>query len=309
MKNKYFFSFLLAAAFIWLIQSCTSSSAQTKRPVLVCTTGIIADFVQAVVQDDLEVITLIKAGLDPHIFKPTPSTLRAIQRASIIVYNGLHLEGNLVQVFNRLQAQQDNDKKIWAVSDGLPSDQLIQLDEAPDSIDPHIWMDIGFWLKGAGYIVQQLINCYPEKASLYQARFLAYKGALLQLEQENLAALHTIPEQGRILITTHDAFSYFSRTYGVPVQALQGISTSADFGIRKVQELVDFIVENKVNAIFIESAVPAKIFQNIATSCARRGHKVKIAGVLYTDSLGIDEAQTYYAMQAFNVQLIVRSLL
>ena len=274
------------------------------KPQIVCTTGMISDGVQAIVGEKMEVITLMRPGIDPHLYRPTPSTLKAIDQADVIVHNGLHLEGNLVKVFERLT----NFKQIFAISEGIDPENYLRLGDWNQNFDPHIWMHIPLWLQGLEGFLHFISTFDPSHRDFYHQNFVIYQKKLIDLHQENQTKLNMIPESQRILITTHDAFAYFSKAYQIPVQALQGISTQSDFGVKKVQNLIQFILKNNIKAIFVESTVPQKAFHNIQEACQKEGHFLKIAGPLYTDALGVEEANTYYEMLKFNTDLIVQAL-
>ena len=306
MKNlnkKIFFIFF----FIFLLNSCknnTESKEKKNKKKIVCTTGMISDGIIAIVGDEIEVITLMREGIDPHIYRPTPSVLKLIQNADIIIYNGLHLEGNMLRIFEKLKPY----KTIFSIAEGIDSSHYIALSEFADSYDPHIWMDIPLWLSGLEAMTRNLTQLDPKNEKKYQQNFKNYQSKLMDLHLKNIETINQIAPSQRILVTTHDAFSYFSKAYNFPVKALQGISTQSDFGIKKVANLIDFIVTHKIKAIFVESTIPKKAFYNIQEACLQKGHKLQIMGPLYTDSMGIQEANTYYNMLEFNINLISNAL-
>ena len=206
------------------------------QKTIVCTTSIIADGVQAIVQfpeemsqkATFQVITLMRKGIDPHIYKPTPSNLQQVQKATILVHNGLHLEGNMVRLFERLAPYQ----KVFSIAEGIDSHKFLALSDLADSFDPHIWMHIPWWLEGLSALVEKIIAEDAQNEWLYRKNFANYRQKLLSLHQKQMEKIQEIPEKQRFLITTHDAFSYFSKAYHLPVKALQGVSTQSDFSLK-----------------------------------------------------------------------------
>jgi manganese/zinc/iron transport system substrate-binding protein len=120
----------------------------------------------------------------------------------------------------------------------------------------------------------------------------------------------TIPEERRVLVTAHDAFHYFGDAYGVEVRAIQGISTDSEAGVRQVKELVDFLVEKKIKAVFVETSVAEENIRSLVEGCQARGHDVKIGGTLFSDAMGDDGTPegTYEGMVRANVNTIVAAL-
>ncbi|GJM72716.1 hypothetical protein HMSSN036_49320 [Paenibacillus macerans] len=150
----------------------------------------------------------------------------------------------------------------------------------------------------------------PKHAEVYRQNAEAYIGELEQLDAEVKQRIAEIPEQDRVLVTAHDAFGYFGDAYGIKVMGLQGISTAAEYGSRDVSKLRDFLVENQIKAVFVESSIPTKSMEAVIAGAKEKGHTVKIGGELYSDSLGEPggEADTYIKMVRHNVNTIVEAL-
>lgn len=292
---------------ILLTAGCKVNTEQQEgKALIVCSTSIIRDCVQRIVGDSIEVQSLMGPGIDPHSYNPRPSDIGLLDQATVVVYNGLHLEGKMAELFETLGKR----KTVYAVADGIPPSELIHTDLKAGTVDPHCWFDVQTWMKGMANITEQLAKKYPEKAALFRANFKQ-----LQTETENQrvllrAQLQTIPEAQRVLITSHDAFHYFGRSLGIQVKALQGISTTQEPGVQDVINLVDFIVDHHIKALFVEHSVSPKAIETVVESCAKRGHKVSIGGTLFSDALGDagGPGGTYVKMLQSNVQTIVKGL-
>lgn len=278
---------------------------QNDEKYIVCTTSIIQNCVKEIVGEGYKVDALMGAGVDPHSYKPRPADVHMLNTAEVIVYNGVHLEGKMVELFHQLSER----KTSVAVAANFPKSQFF-LTSKQGAIDPHIWFDTEDWSVGLRGVVAVLKEKYPQDSSLFEAnldRFLKRISIVtVQLKSEMLK----VPREQRVLITSHDAFHYFGRTFGIKVKALQGISTTQEPGVRDVVDLVDFIVKHKVKSIFIENSVSPKAIKTVIESCKKRGQEVHIGGTLFSDALGdkTTEGNTYLGMLQHNVRTIIKGL-
>ena len=130
------------------------------------------------------------------------------------------------------------------------------------------------------------------------------------MDEYALEQIASIPEDQRVLVTAHDAFGYFGEKYGIEVRGLQGISTESEVGSKDVSELRDYLVENKIKAVFVESSVPKKTVEAVIEGAAQKGHTVKIGGELFSDAMGEEgtEEGTYIGMFRHNVDTVVNAL-
>jgi len=273
---------------------------------IVTTTSMIKDAVVNIAGDKAEVIALMGPGVDPHLYKATQGDLQKLTDADIVFYNGLHLEGKMGEVLEKLGKQ----KPVVAVAQNIPDSLLREVPGFAGTHDPHIWFDVQLWKEAVKGISNFLIETDTTNKAFYEQRSLSYLTKLDSLHTAIQIKLKEIPEQQRILITAHDAFGYFGDAYGIKVRGLQGISTMSEFGLRDVTELVDFIISNKINAIFIESSVSPKSIEAIQEGCEKKGWNVKIGGSLYSDAMGTDGTPegTYLGMVNANVNTIVSGL-
>jgi manganese/zinc/iron transport system substrate-binding protein len=302
MIRKLFFLFLV---FFILIVSCKWQPKQfIDSKQIVCTTSIIGDIVKQLVGNKYKVTTLMGAGVDPHIYEAKPSDVRALGNASVIILNGLHLEGKMSDLFHRLRKE----KTVIEFSNGMEPSKLIRLNS--HSFDPHVWFDIELWHQGIIHCKNQLQNEYPKDSSFFEDNYLKLKISLDNLQKEVINEINELEPSKRILITSHDAFHYFGKAYNVKVKALQGVSTVTEPGMRNVSNLVDFLVKEKIPAVFIESSVSPKAINSVIEACKERGHNLKIGGMLYSDALGGDNsnADTYIKMIRKNTSTFCKSM-
>lgn len=302
-------SLLIAFVGAILLASCSSSTESANpnaKTKVVATTGMVADLARNIGGDSIEVEALMGPGVDPHLYKATQGDLSTLRGADIILYNGLHLEGKMGEIFEKLSRI----KKIAAVAESVPESKLISDPNFQGARDPHIWFDVSLWLQTVDQVTQTLSEVNPENKVYYQNNATAYKQTLEKLHEWARQEILKIDESQRVMITAHDAFSYFGRAYGIEVRGLQGLSTQSEFGLKDRVDLVDFIVEKDIKAIFVETSVSEKNIKAIIESCNEKGHQVKIGGSLYSDAMGAfgTETGTYEGMVRANVNTIVSSL-
>jgi manganese/zinc/iron transport system substrate-binding protein len=295
----------LGIVLIAVAAGCT----QTGSDLVVTTTGMITDLVQNVGGGRVEVDGLMGPGVDPHLYKASAGDERRMRQADLIIYNGLHLEGKMGDVFEQMRGR----VKTAAVTDGL--DPQRDLRTAPPGFegthDPHVWFDVTLWMKAAAKVRDTLAEMDPDHADVYQANAEKYLAELADLHAYVKAQAERVPPEKRVLITAHDAFYYFGRAYGFEVRGLQGVSTAAEPGAADVKELADFIAERRIPAIFVEDSVPEQTIKSVRDAVRARGFQVEIGGKLYSDSMGSPGTPdgTYVGMVRHNIDTIVGALL
>ncbi|MBX2966579.1 MAG: zinc ABC transporter substrate-binding protein [Cyclobacteriaceae bacterium] len=288
--------------------ACTSKPETQEKQALkiVTTTGMIRDAVQNIVGNHATVEALMGPGVDPHLYKATQGDLKKLTEADIVFYNGLHLEGKMGEVLKKLSRT----KPVFAVASALPDSILLEAEGFKGITDPHIWFDVSLWMEAVNAIHTYMNKTDPEHKSYYDSATQIYSSQLDSLHRSVKEQLLTIPEEQRVLITAHDAFAYFGRAYNIDVRGLQGISTVAEFGLRDVTELVDFIIKRKIKAIFVESSISPKSIEAVQEGCRKKKWEVAIGGNLYSDAMG--EAGTpegtYIGMVHTNVKTITEAL-
>lgn len=298
---------LLIAALLIVggLLSAIPSHAQQKIKV-VATIGMITDIVNIVGGDRVEVKGLMGPGVDPHLFQASADDVRTLAGADIIFYGGLHLEGKMGEIFESLSRR----RKVIAVSEVIPADQRLSDPAYPEFSDPHVWFDVSFWSLAVDEVARGLSEFDAANAAEYAERAVAYKKRLAALDEWVKAAILTIPEGLRVMITSHDAFRYFGRRYGLEVLALQGISTEAEASAEDVRSLAETVVKRKLPALFIETSVPQRTIEAVKAAVEAAGWNVKIGGALFSDAMGDAGTLegTYIGMILHNTATIVIAL-
>ncbi|MBO2520422.1 MAG: manganese transporter [Firmicutes bacterium] len=299
----------VAAALVLLLAGALFSPFSDRaeaRVHAVATTGMIADAVRAVGGDRVDVVGLMGPGVDPHLYRASQGDVRRLASADIIFYNGLSLEGRMEEILERMARQ----KPTVAVSESIPAALLLEPEGFAGQYDPHIWFDVALWKMAVERIRDGLIQVDPEGEAVYRANAEAYLAELDELDAYIRRKVAELPAQSRVLVTAHDAFGYFGRAYGIEVVGLQGISTDTEVGLRDIQNLVAFLIERRIRAVFVESSVPRRALEAVIQGAASRGHTVAIGGELFSDALGEPGTPegTYAGMMRYNIDTIVAAL-
>jgi len=276
---------------------------------VVCTTGPVAEIVQRVGGEYVDVAALMGPGVDPHLYSPVASDIRKLAGADAIFYNGLHLEGRMADLF----VQMARTRAAFAVTEGLQSRKDQRLREPPEFsglYDPHVWHDPLIWSDCVADVGEMLAQFDPTHAEVYRHNAAAYQAELKELDAWCRRQLDSIPKERRVLVTAHDAFGYFGKTFDVEVAALKGVSTEDEKDLKHQEEVVELIVNRRIPAVFVESAVAPKTVKALIEPCRALGWEVKIGGSLYADALGpagTPDAD-YAGMIRANVNTIVAAL-
>ncbi|MDO6801211.1 zinc ABC transporter substrate-binding protein [Wenyingzhuangia sp. 1_MG-2023] len=290
-----------------LVACKPSVKKENSKFTVVTTTTMITDLVKVLGGDAIEVKGIMGAGVDPHLYKASEGDVTKLSSADLIIYNGLHLEGKLVDVFEKMN---QIGKETIALGDFLAHDQIINSKLFASSHDPHIWFSINNWQTITEKLMLSLIKADPENTAIYQKNGKSYLEELETLKIEMNTIITTLPKEKRILVTAHDAFSYFGKEFGFEVVGLQGLSTATEAGVKDVQRISEFIITNKIKAIFVESSVPKRTVEALQASVQSKGHQVNIGGQLFSDALGdpLEETGKYIGMYRYNVNTIVHAL-
>ena len=274
---------------------------------VVATVGMIGDVAAEIGGDKVSVQTLIGAGVDPHLYKPTVADVKLLDAADIVLHNGLLLEGRMGDILRKIGKP---GKPVHAVAEEALAGGTYVVSDDGGHHDPHVWMDVAAWSKVAEQIAAVLAKQDPANAAFYQERAAAYRVRLDELDAYARKTLAGIPKERRVLVTAHDAFGYMARAYGLEVRGVQGISTESEAGLKEINGLVDFLVERGVPAVFVESSVPTKAVEALIEGAKSRGHKVRIGGELFSDAMGRAGTYegSYIGMIDHNVTIIARAL-
>jgi manganese/zinc/iron transport system substrate-binding protein len=296
---------LLFAALVILPRHDTTAQ-ESKRWKVVTTTGMIGDIARNVGGVRAQVTAIMGEGVDPHLYKASPGDVRLLSDADIIFYNGMHLEGRMGDVLERLGAR----KPVIAVTDTIDRNRLRQPPEFLGHFDPHVWFDVSLWMEATKAVRDGFTKLDPAGRGVYDTNAESYLATLRTLHSWTREQIQSIPATSRVLVTAHDAFGYFGVAYGMEVRGIQGISTDSEPSLKDINELVDVIVTRKIRAVFVESSVPRKTIDALVEGARNRGHEVKIGGELFSDAMGRDGTPegTYDGMVRHNVRLITEAL-
>ena len=302
--KQYIYVILLT---ITVFFSCKQEKDPNQKTQVVTTTTMITDLVKNIGGDLIEVNGLMGAGVDPHLYKASAGDVTKLANADIIFYNGLHLEGKLVEVFEKMGSATTAQV---ALGEKLDTAGLIGSDYFASNYDPHVWFNIQYFKEFTVEIVRTLSRKLPQHQELFKANGDEYLKKLESLDNDIKAKIATLPKEKRILVTAHDAFNYFGKSYDFEVVGLQGLSTATEAGVQDVQKLSQFIIDKDVKAIFVESSVPQRTIEALQEAVRAKDHEVVIGGSLYSDALGDAGTVegTYIGMFRYNVNTIVNAL-
>lgn len=280
--------------------------AQGQAPQVVTTTAMIADAARQVGGERIAVRALMGAGVDPHGYRQTRSDIALLSRADLVLWHGLYLEAQMESFLEALAKR----KPVVAVGEAVPAASRVAHDEYPNRFDPHVWMEPTLWRHVVAAVRDALIKLDQRGEAQIRANAERHLADLDRLQAYSKQVLASVPESRRILVTAHDAFNYFGRAYGFRVEGIQGISTESEAGLKRVQEIVDLLVQNRVGAVFVETSVADRNVKALIEGAASRGQKVVIGGELFSDAMGPEGTYegTYVGMIDHNVTTIARAL-
>lgn len=306
---------LIVLAMLIIASSCSKNADKTYleankqgdgKKIVTVTTSFLYDMVDNLVGDKVEKEFIIPAGEDPHLYTAKPQDLEKIKKADLLLYHGLHFEGKMVDVL---------EKKGSAVSRTFKKEDIGEMEEdGKVVVDPHFWFDIKLYKEATKNAAEDLEKLLPEEKESIEKNLESYLAKLDELDKENKEKISSIPEASRYLITPHDAFNYFSRAYNIPVKAPQGVSTDSEVANKDIEDTVNFIVKNKVKAIFAESTTDPMRMEKLKEAVKAKGFDVKVVSgegqELFSDSLASEGqvGDNYIDMYKHNVDLIVENL-
>ncbi len=281
-----------------IILLATSPLLSQKKPLVVASASMLADIAEQIGGAYIDVEMIVPIGGDPHLHEPTPGDVRLVARGDLILVNGLTFEGWITELIDNSGTK----AQTITVTEGI---DVLTSQTYKNSADPHAWMDASNGIIYAQNIAKALSSIDPEHTEYYSERLESYSTELQELDSYISKAIQSIPAQQRILITSHDAFQYYGKRYGIQLEAIMGISTEAEAQTSDIIRVNKVIKENKVPAVFVESTINPKLIKQLASD-----NKIKIGGKLYADSLGDikSPASTYIDMLRYNTDTIVAAL-
>jgi manganese/zinc/iron transport system substrate-binding protein len=230
-----------------------------------------------------------------------------LDQADIVFYNGLMLEGKMGDILVRLAR---SGKPVYAVTQAILDQGDYVMTDPQQHYDPHVWMDVGGWIRAVGVVAEALSEYDPANAVAYRENAARYTDELKELDSYARTAIASIPEGQRVLITAHDAFNYLGRAYDMDVRGIQGLSTESEAGLQDIERLVQLIVEKRIPAVFVETSVADKNVRALVEGARARGQDVEVGGSLFSDAMGRSGTYegTYVGMIDHNVTTIARAL-
>ena len=287
-----------------LLTSFFSLAAAHAELKVASLSTITTDIAKNVGGDKIDLFPLVKAGVDPHKFQPTPSDVKKIADASLVLFTGKHIEGYLTKLEETVGG------KVQFIDTGATIKGLSMAEEEPGhghshgtGEDPHWWHSIKNVKKATAVVRDALIKADAANRTVYEKNAADYLVKLDELQAWATEKVAELPRAKRKLVTSHDAFQYLAKDYGFTVHPVKGVSTSDQPSSKKVGELIVLIKEQGVKAIFAENIENPKVLSEITKETG-----AKLGGELYADGLGDKEAKTYVEMVKYNITTIVNSL-
>jgi manganese/zinc/iron transport system substrate-binding protein len=296
-----------AGASLLALLGCSRAARADGRLLVVSTIGPLHDLVARLCGADLDARCLLGTGTDPHTYQPTRRDIAELARADLVVANGLHLEAPMGATFEALERGR---RRLHVAAESVPTDFLLLDDSGHGLADPHLWMDPSAWTLVARGLAEALGALAPEHRTAIRTRLEALERDIALVDAYAREVLGTVPERARVLVTAHDAFGYWARRYGYEVAPVQGLSTQTEAGVRRIQELVDLVVERELPAVFVEESVGTRALEALVAGAARAGRPVAIGGSLFSDSLGPPGTYrgTYVGMLDHNATVVALAL-
>jgi zinc/manganese transport system substrate-binding protein len=291
---------LLAAI---VLGACGFAASAQDKPKVVATFSILADLANNVGGDRVEVATLVGPDGDAHVYSPTPADGRRLADAKLVIANGFKFEGWM----SRLIKSSGTKALVVEAARGVEPIKAEERghDHGHADVDPHAWQSVANVKRYVMNIRDGLIAADPAGKAVYEANAAAYLEKLDALDRDVKAAVEAIPRDRRRIITSHDAFGYFQKAYGVTFVAPQGVSTEAEASAKDVAKIIRQIRREKIPAVFLENVSDPRLLERIAKESGAR-----IGGRLYSDALsGADgPAGTYIDMMRHNIRALSAAL-
>jgi manganese/zinc/iron transport system substrate-binding protein len=262
-----------------------SGDVGARKVRAVTTTNFITDTVRRVGGERVEVTGLMGPGVDPHLYRASADDVGTLRDADVILYGGLELEGKMADLFEELAER----RTTVAVTKDLPRERLVApAPGAPEQYDPHVWFDVELWKTATRTVAATLKSLDRDNAAVYDRNLREYMRELDEADRYIRERIAEIPKRSRVLVTSHDAFQYFGRRYGMQVAAIQGISTATEATSADIRRVADVLVRRDVAAVFVESSVPRQTIDAVVAAARREGHDVRVGGELFTDAAGAE---------------------
>jgi zinc/manganese transport system substrate-binding protein len=245
----------------------------------------------------IELIAIMKPGIDPHEFQPSPLDVKQIESADLVLITGKGMEGYLT----KLEEAVGNKAKFVDTGSTIPSLRLAE--EGRIVEDPHWWHSVENVKKATVVVKKHFIDADPANKASYERNAAEYLAKLSDLQKWARQEISKLPREKRKLVTSHDAFQYLARDFDFRIYAVEGVSSDDQPSSKKVADLIKTIRTEGVKAVFFESIENPKVIGEITKETG-----AKVGGELYADGLGVKEASTYPDMVRYNITTIVEGL-
>ncbi|SMG19511.1 metal ABC transporter solute-binding protein, Zn/Mn family [Paenibacillus aquistagni] len=311
VRKKMMVVGVLALALSVVISACgakeqegASSKPEKDKLTVVTTIAQIAEPLSVIGGDRIHVESLMGPGIDPHTYNASQGDIQKLESGDMIFYSGLHLEANMVKVFDEISKT----RTVVAISESIAPEKLLKDEEG--TTDPHVWFDIDLWKEAINNATEALKKERTQDADFFEANKVKYFEELDKLKLEAQAKLSEIPKDKRVLVTAHDAFGYFGRMLDIEVVGLQGLSTEDEIGLSDIEDTIQTLVKYEVPAVFVESSVNPASINAVIEGAKKQGLDVKLGGELFSDAMGVagTEEGTYLGMYRHNVETIYHAL-
>ncbi len=311
MRFKKVIFALLAAS---LIGGCSTPKGHWPQSAdklkVLSTTAQVGHLASSIGGDRVEPYIMIRGDLDPHSYEIVKGDGEKLEKADLIFYNGLGLEhGASLSAFLR------SSSKAIPIGEKISSSSPDRILMRGGVVDPHIWMDISLWQKGIDPIVEAFSKADPEGASYYREQGARLAAEMTAADEEVRSLLHSVPSEKRYLVTSHDAFHYFTRSYlaepnetnwGDRFAAPEGLAPEGQLNPRDLQKIIDHLREKKISVLFPESNVSRDSIRKIASAGKELGLEIRICSEpLYGDAMS---HLTYLEMMRRNAETIAKHL-
>jgi zinc/manganese transport system substrate-binding protein len=274
-------------------------AAAADKLQVVTSITVLADIAKQVGGDTVEVRSLVGPNGDAHVYEPTPQDAQAVTKASLVVVNGLELEGWM----DRLVAASGTKATVVVATEGVPTRKMDE--DGQEITDPHAWNSAANGAIYAANIAKALAAADPAHAATYQANGAKYEAELKDLDAWARREVATIPAAKRKVITSHDAFGYLGAAYGIEFHAPVGFSTESEASAGDIARLIDQIKQEHIKAVFIENATDPRLVQQVAKASG-----AEMGGELYAEALSTEDgpASTYAKMFRYNISILVAGM-
>jgi manganese/zinc/iron transport system substrate-binding protein len=287
---------------------------ENKKVKVLSTTCMIDDLVAFVGGDRIDHLALIVGEMDPHSYELVKGDSEKFESAHVIFYSGLGLEHGA-----SLHYQLKHHPHAFGLGDFLLAHYPEEIIEVEGQVDPHVWMDISLWSKTVDLIAKALTEADPEAEAFYLRNAEELQARMKEAHLRIYEDMQAVPQKKRYIVTSHDAFNYFTRAYlATPEEvaggswrqrfdAPEGLAPEGQLGLVDIQQVIDHLKNCDVHVVFPESNVSRDSLKKIVCACTQTGFRVKIAPeVLYGDSMGPvgSSAATYLGMMQYDASVL-----